>query len=109
MNVAVKTITRINILPHIFIQPISIKKHALTIGLAIAILLTAIGIICVQNSNRQLMSELQTLQDNNANLHNKWSQLLLEESTWTSAIRIEQIAHKKLGMQIPKTQFTITT
>jgi cell division protein FtsL len=108
MNVAVKTLNRIAILPRIFIRPLAARSYFSIVVLAITLLLTSFGIICVQNINRQLTNNLQTLQMTNINLHNQWSQLLLEQSTWTAATRIEQIAQHNLKMITPKTQHILT-
>jgi cell division protein FtsL len=108
MNVAVKTLSRITILPRILIKPLAARSYFSIVVLAVILLLTSFGIICVQNINRQLTNNLQTLQMANVNLHNQWSQLLLEQSTWTAATRIEQIARHNLKMITPKTQHILT-
>ena len=108
MNVNVKTLRRITILPRMFIQPLAARSYFSTVVLAVILLLTSFGIICVQNVNRQLTNNLQTLQMTNINLHNQWSQLLLEQSAWTAATRIEQIARHNLKMITPKTQNILT-
>jgi cell division protein FtsL len=104
VNVAIKTLNRIAVLPRSFIQPLVAKSYMLISILAITLLLTSFGIICIQNINRQLTNTLQTLQTENINLRNNRSQLLLEESTWTTDTRIQQIAQQKLSMVLPKTQ-----
>lgn len=104
MNFAVKTSSRITILPRSFIRPLVIKNHTVIIALTVALLISSFGVICVQNINRQLTNKLQVLQTENINLRNQWSQLLLEKSAWAAATRIEQIAQNKLNMITPKTQ-----
>lgn len=108
MNVNVKTLSRITILPRIFIRPLAARSYFSIVVLAVSLLITSFGIICVQNINRQLTSDLQTLQTTNANLHNQWSQLLLEQSAWSADARIEQIAQRNLKMTMPKMQNILT-
>jgi len=108
VNVNVKTLRRITILPRIFIRPLAARNYFSTVVLAVILLSTSFGIICVQNINRQLTNNLQTLQMTNVNLHNQWSQLLLEQSTWAADARIEQLARHNLKMITPKTQHILT-
>ncbi|MGD9108030.1 MAG: cell division protein FtsL [Gammaproteobacteria bacterium] len=104
MNFAVKASNRITILPHGLIKLLAIKNYSIIVVLTVALLISSFGVICIQNVNRQLTNKLQTLQTENINLRNQWSQLLLEKSTWAAATRIEQIAQQKLNMTMPKTQ-----
>ena len=108
MNVAIKTLNRIAVLPRSFMQPLVAKSYMLISILAVTLLLTSFGIICIQNINRQLTNTLQILQTENINLRNNRSQLLLEESTWTADTRIQQIAQQKLSMVPPKNQSILT-
>jgi len=104
MNFAVKTSNHFTIFSRGFAKPLTAKNHTIIIALTVALLISAFGVICIQNINRQLTNKLQTLQTENINLRNQWSQLLLEKSTWAAATRIEQIAQSKLNMIMPKTR-----
>jgi len=60
--------------------------RSLALGfLILSVLLSAVGVIYVKDINRNLYSELQTLQKSYDALQVEASQLLLEERTWTSA------------------------
>ena len=63
---------------------------------------SALGVIYVQDMNRMLYSQLQTLENTRDNLSVEWGQLLLEESTWATQARVAQIASQNLGMSIPE-------
>jgi cell division protein FtsL len=102
MNVAVKTLNQITVLPRLFAWTLVFKEHAIITLLTLTLLFSAFGIICVKDVNRRLVGDLQIQQTTNDNLRNRWSQLLLEESAWSSQTRVEQIARQQLGMIVPK-------
>lgn len=66
-----------------------------------AVLASAIGLIYVKDLNRRLVSERQMTTHSYDELQNQWSQLLLEQGTWSTQARIQQIATEKMGMHIP--------
>ena len=45
--------------------------------------------------------ELQTLNKTKEELRIEWSQLLLEQGTLGSELRVEKIAREQLGMRVP--------
>ncbi len=62
---------------------------------------SAIQIVVVRQENRVLFIELQTLRDTRKRLDEEWSQLLLEQATWGTHGRVEQIARQQLQMINP--------
>lgn len=72
-----------------------------TLGMAALCLVLAFGVLHVTHQTREHYGELQRLTDQYRELQTRWGQLLLEESSWSSPARIEQIADQKLGMHIP--------
>ncbi len=70
----------------------------LLIGLS---MYSAIQIVVVRQENRVLFIELQTLRDTRKRLDEEWSQLLLEQATWGTHGRVEQIARQQLQMINP--------
>lgn len=72
------------------------------IGLLLAaVFLSALAVIQARNENRVLFAGLQQLRQQRDQLNIVWGQLLLEQSTWSTHARIEQLATQKLGMQMP--------
>lgn len=69
--------------------------------LAAAVLLSALAVIDARHENRMLFSQLQQLRHQRDQLNVEWGQLLLEQSTWSTHARIEQLATGKLDMQMP--------
>jgi len=66
-----------------------------------AVLLSALGVIDARHENRMLFAQLQQLHQQSDHLNVEWSQLLLEQSTWSTHARIELMATQQLGMHVP--------
>ncbi|WP_423063058.1 cell division protein FtsL [Candidiatus Paracoxiella cheracis] len=65
------------------------------------VLLSALGVIYMKDLNRRLFIQYQALQAEKAQSLIQWGKLLLEQSTWSTQLRIQQIAQKQLGMIVP--------
>lgn len=66
-----------------------------------AIIITSINLAYVGFRERQLLTTLQELEQEEKTLQAQWSQLLLEQSTWSSFNRIESTAKDQLNMIKP--------
>ena len=65
------------------------------------VVLTALSIIYVKDYSRRSFSELQGLQQARDEAQVIWGQLLLEQSTWTTQARIQNLATHRLNMNFP--------
>ena len=65
------------------------------------VLCSAISVVYLKHIYRGRHIELQQLQIERDKLHAEWTQLLLEQGTWGSDLRVEKVAREKLGMIIP--------
>ena len=65
------------------------------------VLSSAIGVVYIKHLNRSLHIQLQQLQGLRDKLHIEWTQLLLEQGTLGSDVRVEKTAREQLGMIIP--------
>jgi len=74
----------------------------LVVLLMISVLGSALLIVYTQHLNRSLHIELQHLDDIRDALHVEWSQLLLEQATYGSDLRVERVAQERLHMRVPK-------
>lgn len=70
--------------------------------LVVALVASAIGVIDAVHRNRVLFAQLQQLRQQRDRLNVEWGRLQLEESTWATHARIEQVARKQLDMAMPK-------
>ncbi|HET8552689.1 MAG TPA: cell division protein FtsL [Gammaproteobacteria bacterium] len=71
-------------------------------ALVLALLVSAVAVISAVHRNRTLFAELQQLRQQRDQLNVEWGKLQLEESTWATHARIEQVARDKLGMRMPQ-------
>ena len=83
-------------------QHLALPRHYLTAAaLLLAVAVSALVVVYISYSNRQLFAELQQLQAAEAALQLQRGQLLLEESAWSSPAVIEKIARSQLVMAPP--------
>lgn len=62
----------------------------------------ALGVVTSQHKTRKLFVALQNEKDTALKMEVEWGQLQLEQSTWATPARVENIARLKLHMQLPK-------
>jgi len=73
----------------------------LLLGLIGAVFASALGVVFSTHESRKLFVELQGLQKVRDELSAEWGRLQLEQSTWATHGRIENIANNKLDMVNP--------
>lgn len=66
-----------------------------------AVMLSSLAVIDARHENRMLFTQLQQLRQQRDQQNVEWGQLLLEQSTWSTHARVEQMATQKLNMQSP--------
>jgi cell division protein FtsL len=69
--------------------------------LIVAVVLCALLLITSQHRARKLVNELEQEQDKTKQLDVEWGQLQLEQSTWATPSRVEQLARERLHMLTP--------
>ncbi|MGD8828781.1 MAG: cell division protein FtsL [Gammaproteobacteria bacterium] len=69
--------------------------------LAAAVVASALGVIYARHENRRYFIELQQARKARDALNVEWGRLQLEQSTWATQARIEQVARKQLHMIMP--------
>lgn len=70
--------------------------------LGFSLFFSALSVVYKKHESRQLFIQLQMLQHEIESLQEEWSQLLLEQGTWASTARIEQMARTQLQMILPE-------
>ena len=73
----------------------------LNLILFFVIIVMSLSIVTSQHKARKLYFELEQQQDLAKNYETEFGQLQLEQSTWAMHSRIEELAAKKLTMQVP--------
>lgn len=75
------------------------------------VLITAFAVVCVvsamaliktKHESRKLFVELESLTDERDQLNIEWGQLQIEQSTWATHARIEQVATDDLSLVRPE-------
>lgn len=69
--------------------------------LSLAVLLSALGVVMARHESRKVFVEIEELQKTRDNLNEEWGKLQLEEGTWGTNVRVEELARTKLGMVMP--------
>ena len=77
-------------------------KTAVTIVvLALCTFGSAVELVLNRHEARTLFGELQDLRNSQQELDQEWGQLLLEQATWATHVRVEDMARGSLGMVTP--------
>lgn len=77
------------------------KELILNAILVVAIFLSALKVVEVRYQTRLLVVRLEELRQQRDELEREWGQLLLEQGTWNTHTRVEEISRARLGMTIP--------
>ena len=73
-----------------------------------AVLISALADVSVNHRARKLVTAYERDQERMRALEVEWGQLQLEQSTWATHARIEEIARQRLGMHTPRSNQIIT-
>jgi cell division protein FtsL len=71
--------------------------------LALANVISAVGVVHARHRHRQLFVDLTKLEKARDELNIEFGRLQLEQATWAESNRIDQIARSRLGMKFPET------
>ncbi len=71
-------------------------------ALALSVLATAIGCVYVRHEARKLFVQLQQLETQRDELQIEWGRLRIEQGTWASHGRVENMARSELNMVEPQ-------
>lgn len=108
MNTTARVLTQDIAVDHSQSLSISIQfKYILLSILLFAVMLTAVAIVYVTDLNRHEFSDLQDLQLAKNDLNTQYGQLLLEQNTWATPARVQQIAEQHLNMYSPDPQAVV--
>ncbi len=80
------------------------RTSLLSLALSLAVFLSAMEVVLHRHETRELFLVLQELRAQQNELDREWGQLLLEQGTWGTNGRIEDIAREKLNMTLPDTE-----
>ena len=80
------------------------KRQPLLLVLVFAVVCvtSAMALIYTKHESRKLFVELETLTQERDELNIEWGQLQIEQSTWSTHARIEQVATDDLALVRPE-------
>ena len=75
--------------------------------LLLVVVACALGVITAQHQARKLFVDLEGERAAAQKLDTEWTQLQLEQGTWATHKRVEEVAVKRLGMHAPDAATTV--
>jgi cell division protein FtsL len=79
----------------------------LNVLLLLAVIACALAVVTSQHRARKLFAELESEQAAARKLATEFTQLQLEQGTWATHARVEQVAARRLGMRPPDAAGTV--
>ena len=76
--------------------------------LLVLVIVSALGVVHIRHQNRVRFVELQNLQTQRDRLNIEWTQLLLEQATWSLHHVVDKEARKQLDMVTPSVEEIVT-
>ncbi len=73
----------------------------LVVVFAIVCVVSALALVKTKHESRKLFVELESLTNERDRLNIEWGQLQIEQSTWATHARIEQVATEDLSLVRP--------
>jgi cell division protein FtsL len=77
------------------------QPFALVLAFAIVCVMSAMALVYTKHEARKLFVELESLTQQRDELNIEWGQLQIEQSTWATHARIEQVAKDDLSLVRP--------
>ena len=77
------------------------QPFLLVLVFAIVCVMSAMALVYTKHESRKLFVELETLTHERDQLNIEWGQLQIEQSTWATHARIEQVATDDLSLVRP--------
>ena len=78
------------------------QPAALVLVFAVICVMSAMALVYTKHESRKLFVELETLSGERDELNIEWGQLQIEQSTWATHARIEQVANDRLSLIRPE-------
>jgi cell division protein FtsL len=73
----------------------------MVVVLFVAVVASAIAGVFAKHESRKLFTELQKLSNERDRMEVNWGRLQIEQSTWATYGRVEQLAREQMNMQAP--------
>jgi cell division protein FtsL len=80
------------------------RPQLLFAALVAAVMVAAVAAVYAKHESRKLFMELQALTEERDRLEVDWSRLQIEQSTWSTHARVEQLAREEMRMRSPASE-----
>ncbi len=107
MNAAARTLSSSTWFRGDIKQTVMTKEGMIAMILLIAVLISALMVVYVKNEQRVHFSQLQMAKQEVNQLDLEWNQLKLEQSSMSSPVRVQRIAHDQLHLSMSKPENVI--
>ena len=77
------------------------QPFLLVLVFAVVCVMSAMALVYTKHESRKLFGELEALTEERDELNIEWGQLQIEQSTWATHARIEQVATDDLSLVRP--------
>lgn len=77
------------------------RTFAIILLLVVAVMASAIASVYAKHASRKLFTELQALSAERDRMEVEWGKLQIEQSTWSTYGRVEQMAREQMNMLPP--------
>ena len=77
------------------------RDYVLIFVLTVAVMVSAIASVYAKHESRKLFTELQALSTERDEMEVDWGKLQIEQSTWSTYGRVEQMARDQMDMHVP--------
>jgi len=77
------------------------REYGMILVLAVAVMASAIASVYAKHESRKLFTELQSLSTERDEMEVEWGKLQIEQSTWSTYGRVEQLAREQMDMRVP--------
>jgi cell division protein FtsL len=74
--------------------------------LVVVVMVSAIASVYAKHESRKLFTELQALNADRDRMEVEWGRLRIEQGTWSTYARVEQLARKEMKMRTPSAEQT---
>lgn len=102
MNTVVRSLPQRQFATRTQTRTVIMKQVLWATLLTMAVLVSAFAVVYFTDLHRRMFIQFQNLQDAQNQIYIDWGKLLLEQSTWSTQSRVQNVAEQRLHMENPQ-------
>lgn len=79
-------------------------RFSIIFFIGVMVIWSALSVVKSRHESRKLFVQLQEMEKQRDLMNMNWGRLQLEQATWGTHSRIEEVAREKLEMELPATE-----